>query len=210
MKIVVIAHQKGGVGKSTIAFNTAVELSKIYSSVECIDLDIQSSFSLYNVKRKKNGISELNISIVKTSREYLDKIKSSSADVIIVDVGGFDSDLNRIALATADLIITPVSDSEVEIQGLLKFREILKQIREKKEVIAKVVLNRIHLFANKSLADIYDFLKSQKEFGYFTTILRDRKDYKDSFGKGQSVVEQNGKAKDEFIEFLKEIEECLK
>jgi len=31
--IITFAHQKGGVGKSTLAFNTAVELSKEYKVV---------------------------------------------------------------------------------------------------------------------------------------------------------------------------------
>ena len=36
--IITFAHQKGGVGKSTLAFNTAVELSKEYKVI-VIDLE---------------------------------------------------------------------------------------------------------------------------------------------------------------------------
>ena len=49
---IVIAHQKGGVGKSTIATNLAVELAKKIQ-ISVIDLDTQKSTSYFNSLRKK-------------------------------------------------------------------------------------------------------------------------------------------------------------
>ena len=52
--IIAISHQKGGVGKSTIAFNLAVWLSKSYK-IEVIDLDVQNTITHINKIREKNN-----------------------------------------------------------------------------------------------------------------------------------------------------------
>ena len=52
--IIAISHQKGGVGKSTIAYNLSVELSKKYT-VNVVDLDVQQTITACNVIRSKFG-----------------------------------------------------------------------------------------------------------------------------------------------------------
>ena len=54
-KVIAITHQKGGVGKTTIATNLAVELSKKYK-VKVIDLDLQKSMTYFNNIRQKKRI----------------------------------------------------------------------------------------------------------------------------------------------------------
>ena len=44
-KIITIAHQKGGTGKSTISLNIAVELNNKYN-LKIIDLDYQKSLTI--------------------------------------------------------------------------------------------------------------------------------------------------------------------
>ena len=45
--VIVLAHQKGGVGKSTIAANISVELAKI-CDLSVIDLDMQKSLTYFS------------------------------------------------------------------------------------------------------------------------------------------------------------------
>ena len=107
--IIVVAHQKGGVGKSTIASNLAVDLAKIYD-VDVLDLDMQKSLSYFNTLR--NDSAKLNIKYAKNFKEVA-AIINNNQKLLIIDVGGFDSDLNRAAILGADLVITPVSDSTI-------------------------------------------------------------------------------------------------
>jgi chromosome partitioning protein len=202
--VIVIAHQKGGVGKSTVAANLAVEIDK-KTTLNVVDLDTQKSLSYFNSLRKESGLKEFNITNANSSEE-LKKLINKNEDVLLIDVGGFDSDVNRIAMLGADLIITPVSDSGVELVGLLAFRNILRDIREhRQDLVASVLLNRIHPSATTSLDSITNFINENCEFSKLNSVLRDRVDYKHAFDSGKSVIEYKGKAKDEMKKLIMEV-----
>jgi len=206
--VITVAHQKGGVGKSTIASNLAVEYFKTYGDrLTVVDLDTQRSLTYFNNIRKYNGIQELPIVQVKSADELTAVIKANKG-LILIDAGGFDSDVNRVAMLHADRIITPVSDSSFELGGLMMFRGILRELRAARpDLVATVLLNRVHQFAGKSLEEIFDFARSNEEFGIFETILRDRGEYKRATENGKSVVElvRDGKAAQEITNLMEEM-----
>jgi chromosome partitioning protein len=201
---IVIAHQKGGVGKSTIASSLAVELSKKYN-LTVLDLDKLKSLTYFNSVRKNSNLKPLNILHANTIDE-LKNLINNNKDILLIDVGGFDSDVNRIAILGGDLIITPVSDSGIEQAGLLSFKEILNQIRKhRKDLTAHILLNRIHPSASTSLQELYDFINEHEEFSKLDTIIRDRTEYKRAYESGISVIEQGGKAATEMNNLVLEI-----
>lgn len=203
-KVIVIAHQKGGVGKSTIASNIAVELGKLYS-VRVVDLDLQKSLTYFNNLRKSANLTQCDIVNV-SSLNDLKELINNNTGLLIIDAGGYDSDINRVAISGADILITPVSDSGIELVGLLAFRQILRDIRKvRPDLEAHVLLNKIHTRANSSLNEIFDFVKDNNEFSKFNAILRDRADYKKSFDAGKSVIEYNNRAVEEMNELINEI-----
>lgn len=200
-KVIVVAHQKGGVGKSTIASNLAVEISK-FEKVNLVDLDIQKSISYFNSLRD----SKLIISTASSFKE-LQTLVNNNHCVMIIDVGGFDSDLNRAAILGADVLITPVSDSAIEVIGLLSFKNVLKEVRKVRDIKASVILNRIHPSARASIDKLNEFISSNEEFKLLKTVLRDRAEYKKAFESGQSVCEynSNSKASDEIKQLINEV-----
>ena len=204
-KIIVIAHQKGGVGKSTIAANLATELSKKYK-VDVVDLDLQKSLTYYNNLRSESKLNPLNIINVDSSGT-LKTLINDNQNLLLIDAGGYDSDVNRVAISGADLIITPVSDSGIELVGLLAFRGILRDIRKfRPDLTANILLNKIHTRAgNTSLNEIYSFVDNNPEFKRLNSILRDRTDYKRAFDSGKSVVEFNNKATQEMTNLIDEV-----
>lgn len=206
--VITVAHQKGGVGKSTIASNLAVEYFKTYGDkLTVVDLDTQRSLTYFNNIRRFNDIAELPIVQVKSAEELTEIIKADKG-MILIDAGGFDSDVNRVAMLYADRIITPVSDSSFELAGLMVFRGILRELRAARpDLVATVLLNRVHPFAGKSLEEIFDFARSNAEFDIFETILRDRGEYKRATENGKSVVElvRDGKAAAEINNLMKEM-----
>lgn len=206
--VITVAHQKGGVGKSTIASNLAAEYFKEYGDkLTVIDLDTQRSLTYFNNIRRFNDIAELPIVQVQSADE-LKALIVANTGLILIDAGGFDSDVNRVAMLYADRIITPVSDSSFELGGLMMFRGILRELREARpDLIATVLLNRVHQFAGKSLEEIFDFARSNVEFDIFETILRDRGEYKRATENGKSVVELavDGKAAQEINNLIKEM-----
>lgn len=203
--IITIAHQKGGVGKSTIASNLAVELAK-NQRVQVVDLDMQKSISYFNSVRVSN---QLTIKYA-ASFDELKQLVNNNHAMMIIDVGGFDSDLNRAAILAADFLLTPVSDSTIELVGLLSFKNIMQEVRKiRPELKANVLLNRVHVKTNAALNEINNFINENPEFSLMTNILRDRAEYKKAFEIGQSVVEfaKIGKAAIEINNLINEIKE---
>jgi chromosome partitioning protein len=204
--IIVVAHQKGGVGKSTIASNLAVELAKT-EAVTVVDLDMQKSMSYFNSVRIDSGKPKLEVIFVDNFNN-LKNLINDSKETLIIDVGGFDSDLNRVAILGADVIITPVSDSAIELVGLLSFKNTLDAINEiRPELKASILLNRIHASAKTSLVKLAEFVNGNDQFELLDTIFRDRVEFKKAFENGLSVNELKPKSKaaEEVTNLIKEI-----
>ena len=95
MKVVVVANQKGGVGKSTLACNLAVCAAKDGKKVMLIDADPQASTMTFRERRGAEDISA--VSIVKPT--LLQDVKNfSNFDLIFIDAGGRDNSLFRSAM----------------------------------------------------------------------------------------------------------------
>lgn len=113
--IITVAHQKGGTGKSTIATNLAVELK-----TSLLDLDKQHSSIIFNYKRAHAGLEPLDCYSIAESQcrfdgqrpvpeakldEFLNLFKGDPKTDLVIDVGGFDSPLNRKALFFGDYLL---------------------------------------------------------------------------------------------------------
>jgi chromosome partitioning protein len=210
-KVITVAHQKGGVGKSTIALNLAVELGKKYP-LSVIDLDYQKSVSIFNENRKEAGLSPLNIVLVETQKELMNAIDDTDG-ILLIDSGGFDSDLNRIAILGADIIVTPLSNNLIEIYGLEAFKKILLDLKgARPDIKSHILLNNVNPQTTKSIEELKEYVKSNSQFfSMFETVLRRRVDFAKSFELGKSVVEIDSfsKASKELNALVSEIEEIL-
>lgn len=140
------AHTKGGVAKSTVAWNMAVALQEKGLKVSLLDLDVQKTTTSLSMIRGGSDASPVVVMLVKDVRELELLLESVAEDeVIIIDEGGFDSDLNRIAMYKSDLIVTPLQDSIMDILGLKRFESVLDELGNPK---AKVLLNMVSPLAH--------------------------------------------------------------
>lgn len=212
--IIAISHSKGGVGKSTIAFNLAVSLKKHFDKVNLIDLDFQKTTTYANAFRERNGIKPLSMLTFDDAEKYKKFVEADNDDKIsIIDVGGFDSTLNRIVIITADIVITPVSSSGRELLGLKRFGSILEEMSQKAktDIQVNVLLNNINP-QKLNLEDLQNYINGSAHFNLLDTVLRRRVDYDYSMDEGKGVVEYNkkGKAAGEIKSLVKEVKELLK
>jgi len=211
--VIAISHQKGGVGKSTLAYNLSVELSKKYN-INVIDLDVQQTITACNVIRGKFGQKKLNILSFEDKKDFVDFLNNDDEDnLTIIDTGGFDSGLNRVAMYAADLIITPVSTEFLEVIGLEKYKKIIKEVSKKvgKEIKTHVILNKIH-HAQQNFSDIKEFIdKSPNQFTLMDSIIRRRSDFNISLSHGFSVCEfdKNSDSSKEMKSLISEISKIL-
>ncbi len=194
-KIITVAHTKGGVGKSTLAFNLAYALYEAGEVVRIVDLDFQQTLFFVN---GLNEDSKMEVLQPQTADELLD-IFEDNHGYLIVDLGGFDSDINRLAMSKSDKILIPVSSSVTEIIGFQTFKAILKDIDA---TSINIVLNNIHPRL-KDFSTIEQIVQGEN-MKLLKTVIRNRSIYKDSLGFGKSVFDTGNKQAIEEIERLRD------
>ncbi|MFY4767487.1 AAA family ATPase [Aliarcobacter butzleri] len=196
--ILTIAHTKGGVGKSTLAWNLAASLLEDKRKVTIVDLDFQQT--LYFI----NSINENSILEVKqpqTGDELIEIFENYKDDeYIIVDVGGFDNDINRIAISWADKVVVPISNSVTEVIGFKTFEAILEEIDNP---FIYVVLNNIHPLT-KNFEEIAKAIGVKPNIQLLSSIIRNRKIYKEILCEGKSVFDTKDTDAQEEIKRLKD------
>ena len=200
--VITVAHQKGGVGKSTIASNLTVEMQ-----VPVIDLDSQHSCYLFSMLRKEQG-KALQVFTPETVGEIKQILKDVDNGSVVIDSGGYDNDLNRFALLISDVVITPVSPSQIEVFGLLKFEEIIKEAKKyNPSLTAHVVINNADSRSSGENRKLQQFVEEDDNFELLKTKVYRRADYRRAYSEGLSVCEYNpeGKACREIKALISEI-----
>ena len=184
-KVITVAQQKGGAGKTTIAANLAVALSRMGRKVVLLDTDPQGSLGRWFMTRRDAGEPGVEFSTASAwgvSYEC-DKLRTT-ADYILVDTPPkIDSDL-KPAIRESDLVIVPVSASQVDVwatEGVLDMAA-----REKAEVM--VVLNRAKAGTRVAL-DVDNTLKALG-VTRASSVLGHRVAFPETMGVGKGVMER--------------------
>lgn len=131
-RVIVFANEKGGVGKSTLAFHTAVSLAKSGEKVLAIDLDRRQQSLAHALENRAATCRSLGVELPGPRSLLLEhhsgamlaqEIARVGADcsTIIVDVPGNDSPIARRAIALADKLITPVNANFVDLDSIARF-----------------------------------------------------------------------------------------
>jgi len=202
--IITVAHSKGGVGKSLLAWHLAIGMK-----TPIVDLDFQKTLVYTNNLRKANGYKKLNIIQPETPEAFIKLMDEWPEEKhIIIDVGGFDSNLNRAAIYISDIIITPAVDRVTEMAGLYKFHQIIDElsVKMKTDIKADILLNDVSPTA-KDFSVMEDLVGSLKHFRLMNTIVAHRADFYKTMeeGKGVTEIEGKSKAKKELKQLIKEI-----
>ena len=137
-KIIVVGNEKGGSGKSTLLTHVAVSLLYANKSVVCLDLDArQGTTRRFFTNRQDfiNGHGSVSLPMPiyhplhpttedsQTVSESIDKANFTKAinahlgqvDFIMVDTPGNDIYLSRLAHSFADVLLTPMNDSMIDL-----------------------------------------------------------------------------------------------
>ena len=141
-KVLTIAQQKGGSGKTTLAVNIAQTLVSRGKSVALLDTDPQGSLGRWFMARRDRvgagtGLEFGTASAWGVSYEC-EKLRKINDFVIVDTPPKIDADL-RPALREADLVLVPVAASQVDLWATEGVLELAR--RERRDVM--VVLNRI-------------------------------------------------------------------
>lgn len=184
-KVITIAQQKGGAGKTTLAANLAVAFIRSGRTVAVIDTDPQGSLGRWFMTRAEQmedpGMEFSTSSAWGVSYEC--RKLADRFDLVIVDTPPkADSDL-RPALRAADLVLVPVASSHVDLwatEGVL-------DLAAREDVPALLVMTRTR--ANTRLGA--EVAQAASELGAEIAEggLANRVVYAESFGKGLGALE---------------------
>ena len=146
MKTIVVAQQKGGVGKTTLTLNIALYFSQNGASVAIADADSQGSLTA-----SADLLEGLQLVSIKEVLE-----RKVAADLIIIDTSQRnDADLPKV-LAIADFVLIPVKPGYLDVLALRDTQAILSNVGNKK---AGIVLNMVQ-HRNAITREVQELLQS--------------------------------------------------
>lgn len=129
-KIILITHQKGGVGKSTLTFNMASILKNDVKTA-IIDFDLQGS--LYK-SRSSSDISVL-------EKEQINNVQNLDYDFIFIDTPPYlTEDLPKLC-KLADVILIPTKTGIYDLLAIEETINIIKQVGKEDKTL--IVFNMV-------------------------------------------------------------------
>lgn len=192
MKTIVLANQKGGCGKSTLAVHAAVWFHDQGFRVAVVDLDKQRSSSAWIAEAEP----EITVRIADTPEQCLSEAVglAESHEILLVDAPGGLEDLSRTALLLADLALFPITPSILDlrsVQGATSILRFAQQINGGRPE-GRLILNRM-----KSRETISRELKgASQSLGLHVAerVIRDLQAFRDAAQQGTVVTRMRTKA----------------
>lgn len=232
--IITISNEKGGTGKSTVSMHLAIFLMQEGFKVAVVDMDgRQGTLSRYVENRKKfaiqnhinlivpqlvtvtprdnhleygNHISEIELAMNELSGQY---------DAIIIDTPGAKNYLFEEAHKLADTLITPISDSLIDLNVLSEidkdnpekhhaghYAQFVWEMRKyraqhNKQLLNWIVVgNKISPLNSKNKTFFFEQLNNiSKLYGFRVADgIKDRVIYKELFLQGLTVLDVKSEA----------------
>ena len=182
--VITIAQQKGGSGKTTLSANLAVAALQAGMRVAVIDSDPQGSLGHWAMARFERGEPDLRFATASAWGIALECAQlQKEYDLVLVDTPPkIDADL-RPAIRASDLILVPVSASQVDLWATDGVLELCQ--RENRPVLT--IMNRVrnHTRVAKTIADQLQGMDVQVASG----VMSNRVLYAETIGEGRSVLE---------------------
>ncbi|MEI8296371.1 MAG: division plane positioning ATPase MipZ, partial [Alphaproteobacteria bacterium] len=138
---IILGNEKGGTGKSTVSMHLITYLLRLGYSVGSIDVDARQGTLTRYIENRQHRIKsrgeDLPISEhIPIFRSTLDNVSAAQEeesthfaealstlkqkDFIVVDTPGSDSYLSRLAHSYADTLVTPLNDSFIDLDMLVR------------------------------------------------------------------------------------------
>ena len=140
-RIITVANEKGGVGKSTVAFQLAVALADTGHKVLAIDLDRRQQTLNRTLTNREGTARRLGVRLPQP-RHLLLRQQSGAllcqeiarlgwdCDYVVIDAPGHDSGIARRAVAIANLLVSPVNASFVDLDLIGHFHPVTNKLLE--------------------------------------------------------------------------------
>lgn len=206
--IVAIAHQKGGVGKSTLAANLAAYFRTKGSNSAVVDADIQGSITnLVETFGENNMYGSIKLIPRSAYNEFAD-LKYRPEDILFIDTPPYlSTDLDEIFLMS-DYVLVPTKISPLDMLAIEATIELLDNVKQQKpSLMVGIVINLV----NQSEGFLDHIKKHLDGRGVIVqdTVIVKRTEFQRSFLKGSIFESPDKKAKAEIAALAEEIVQKL-
>lgn len=217
--IIVLGNEKGGSGKSTTAMHVAIGLLRLGYRVGSIDLDArQGTFSRYMANRFEYSAREkLSLPIplhFPIERSKADSVASqeeqdsaflgmamdelhAQTDFVVIDTPGSDTFLGQLAHSYADVLITPMNDSFVDLDVLARINPDTREIKSP-SIYTRMVLDQKKIKKDRDGTDL-DWIvmrnrlssldaRNKREVGELLETIAEKFGFRLAPGFGERVI----------------------
>lgn len=146
-KIITIANQKGGAGKTTVSMQLAGTVARRGYRVLVVDADPQATATRWAASASDEtpfpasvvGLSAANEKVHREARKFI-----NNYNVIIIDCPpAADSQVPQSALLVADLALVPIIPSPLDMWAAVGIKQVIANVSEINEALeARLVLNQ--------------------------------------------------------------------
>lgn len=192
--LILVANEKGGVGKTTIAVNLAAMCVLAGKETLLVDTDKQESASAWAGVRHENEVEPTVTCVAKTGKVGYDLAKlKEKFDVVIVDAGGRDSIEMRQAMAVCDTALIPIKPAQFDVWSLSRMAQLIRDVAEKTDAPVNAFAFINGASPNpvvRETQEVKDALRDYVEiFPTLETVITERIAFRKAAREGQGVTE---------------------
>ena len=232
--IIVFGNEKGGSGKSTMALHVTVSLLQQGFKVGTLDLDSrQATFSRFFQNRAQrmaldnldlpcpvhipvaagtaNNIDERMADEQQRLHDAVTELKNQGCEIIVMDSPGSDTTLSRFGHRLANILVTPINDSFIDLDLIAKidgqtlaiekpsiYSDMVWEYRKERALTGNrmpikwfIVRNRLSHINAQNKKNIEELLKQlERRFAFtFLNGFTERVIYRELFLKGLTLMD---------------------
>lgn len=231
-RLIVTGNEKGGSGKSTVAMHIAVALMKANRRVGTIDLDSRQKTFTHYVENRYAWAQDTGQNLEIPDHIYFvenadhptpdDEIADGNAlveqiarlaertDTIVIDTPGRDSYLGRLAHSMADVLVTPLNDSFVDLDvlgiidrqcltviGTSHYAQMVQEVRAQRQLREQqntdwiVMRNRLSALGSRNTRYVGEGIRELAQRLNFRSVdgLTERLIYREFYPRGLTALD---------------------
>lgn len=205
MKVIAMAAQKGGSGKTTVALHLAVEAQKQGLAVAVIDADPQGSARSWADHRPDDAQVPVAKVAVDVVGDAIQAAAQDGYDLVVIDTPPHASVRTQHLIAHADLVVIPVQPSALDLAALPAMLSLIRPGSAPHRAVISAAPVGV-----SEVSEIRGALAGY-EVEVFETVIHSRMAFRRALAHGQAVVEfePKGKAAAEVASLWAEVAELL-